>query len=409
MKKLKIIESTIPINDIDDLWLDTSNPTNSILKQSIAGTWQPVNQIDIPDLVSDANKMNISGDNSNLTKLQFDITTPLVEVPIGCFRWNNVLSILQYRTSTDSYIDIGEEIQYHGKNVEDNPMVNGDIVYVYGAAGDNPTIKLATNAVHDTANKTLGMVTENTINKNSTGRYCIVGSVMDVNTATYPVGTILYLATGGKYTSVKPTAPTPAIQIGIVLRENANNGIIYFTVRPIPEIGDLSDVYIPAKVNNDTLKFNSTTSRFETYSLNHIISDNIRFTPEGGLAIKIVNGTGSPSVKGTLISVNPSVDKQGILQSNEFDTFGIAYESGIANGSEMWVVISGYADILFKDSTVVTRGYLAIAADTDGRAVTIAIPSSNPTVGEHFKEIGHCLESKIAGTNVLARCVIHFN
>ncbi len=409
MKKLKIIESTTPITDKDDLWLDTSNPTNSVLKQSIAGTWQPVNQIDIPDLVSDADKMNISGDNSNLTKLQFDITSPLVEVPIGCFRWNNVLSILQYRISTDSYIDIGEEIQYHGKNVEDNPMVNGDIVYVYGAAGDNPTIKLATNAVHDTANKTLGMITENTINKNSTGRYCIVGSVMDVNTATYPVGTILYLATGGKYTAVKPVAPIPAIQIGIVLRENANNGIIYFTVRPIPEIGDLSDVYIPVKANNDILKFNSTSSRFEAYSLNHIITDKVRFTPEGGIAIKVTNGTGVASVKGSLVSVNPSTDNTFILQANEYDTFGIVYESGIANGQDTWIVIQGIAEVLVKNTTAMTRGYVAIAADTDGRATCVAVPTANPADTTHWKEIGHVLESKIAGTNILCKCVIHFN
>lgn len=409
MKKLKIIESTTPINDIDDLWLDTSNPTNSILKQSIAGTWQTINKVDIPDLASDDNKINISGDNSNLTKLQFDITEPLAEVPIGCFRWNNVLSIVQYRISEDSYIDVGEEIQYRGKNVEDNPMVNGNIVYVFGAAGDTPTIKLATNAEHITASKTIGMITETSIAKNDVGRYCIVGSVMDVDTGDYPVGTILYLGTNGGYTDVKPTPPTPAIQIGIVLRQNSNNGIIYFTARPIPEIGDLSDVYIPVKNDNDIIRYNATNSRFEAYSISHLITSNLRLTPEGGIAVKIINATGAPSIKGTLISASTTVDKQGILQSNEFDTMGIVYESGIANGAEMWIVISGYADVLFKDSTVVTRGYLAIAADTDGRAITIAVPSSNPTVGEHFKEIGHCLESKSSGVNVLARCIIHFN
>lgn len=36
-------------------------------------------------------------------------------------------------------------------------------------------------------------------------------------------------------------------------------------------------------------------------------------------------------------------------------------------------------------------------------------PPHNPVVAEHFKEIGHVMESKNAGTNVLVRCILHFN
>jgi hypothetical protein len=51
-----------------------------------------------------------------------------------------------------------------------------------------------------------------------------------------------------------------------------------------------------------------------------------------------------------------------------------------------------------------------VAADTDGRANVVANPGSGlPATDLHFKECGHFIESKAAGTNVLAKAVIHFN
>lgn len=142
----------------------------------------------------------------------------------------------------------------------------------------------------------------------------------------------------------------------------------------------------------------------DSFFFNHTIT-----TPLGGIAIRIINGTGAPTVKGSLVSVSPTQDNKFVLQANEYDTVGIVYEHGISDGNLCYVVVTGIAEVLFKNGIAVTRGQLAIAADTDGRAITIAVPSSNPVVGEHFKEIGHCMESKNAGVNVLAKCIIHFN
>ena len=136
-------------------------------------------------------------------------------------------------------------------------------------------------------------------------------------------------------------------------------------------------------------------------------------TPEGGIAISLTNKTGVASVKGSLVATSTVTDHAFELQADEINTIGIVYEDGIADGSECLVVVSGIADVLLKDATASTRGFWAVAADTDGRAnITEPTPSPNNTVGEHtihFKEIGHCLESKVAGTDVLAKCVLHFN
>lgn len=141
--------------------------------------------------------------------------------------------------------------------------------------------------------------------------------------------------------------------------------------------------------------------------------NNFMVTPEGGYAIKMVNKTGSNSVKGSVVSVSSTTDVAFKLQENEFDAFGIVYDNGIADGQECYVVIAGVAQVLLKDSTASTRGNWVVAADTDGRAnATQPTPFPNNTLGEHtlhFKEIGHCLETKEAGTSVLAKCIIHFN
>lgn len=133
-------------------------------------------------------------------------------------------------------------------------------------------------------------------------------------------------------------------------------------------------------------------------------------TNERGHLVRMINGTGSTSVKGTLISASTTVDNQFVLQANEFDAFGVIAESGIASGQECWIWVNGSTcEVLWENGQSSTRGYLAICAPTDGMALNVAVPNSNPTVGEHFKECGHVLQSKTAGTNVLVLCQIHFN
>lgn len=136
-----------------------------------------------------------------------------------------------------------------------------------------------------------------------------------------------------------------------------------------------------------------------------------KITPEGGYAVRLINKTGAASVKGTVITTSDTTDNAFKVQSAEFEACGVVYENGIADGSECWVVVTGIAEVLLKNGTASTRGYWTKCADTDGRAEVTTAPSGLGALAtsEHFKEIGHCLESKGAGTNVLAKIVLHFN
>jgi hypothetical protein len=131
-------------------------------------------------------------------------------------------------------------------------------------------------------------------------------------------------------------------------------------------------------------------------------------TGEHGFLVKLKNGTGGATVKGTVVSTNPSADNEFIAQANEYDAMGVVAVAGVAAGGDCWIWRHGsVCEALFENSVTVVRGYVAICSAVDGRATCIAVPSSNPAQGEHFKEIGHVAVQKTAGTNVLA--LIHFH
>jgi len=141
-------------------------------------------------------------------------------------------------------------------------------------------------------------------------------------------------------------------------------------------------------------------------------SDKFMVTVEGGLAVKLTNNTGAATVKGNVVTNSAALANAVVLAvDGEPDALGVFYESGIANGAEAWVVISGIADVYFIGST--TLGHLARtfisgeAGYVTGQAKSEAIPSSPFATDKHFCEIGHVLEARVGAG--LAKVVLHFN
>ena len=145
-----------------------------------------------------------------------------------------------------------------------------------------------------------------------------------------------------------------------------------------------------------------------------LTNSNIKLTAEGGLAVKYTNKTGSASVKGEVVTVynDTAIDKavEKVVQ-NVPNAIGVFYESGVADGSDAWVVVSAIAEVYFVGNT--TRGHLArtfVTADADyviGQAKSEAVPSAPFATDKHFCEIGHVLESRTGAG--LAKVNLHFN
>lgn len=160
------------------------------------------------------------------------------------------------------------------------------------------------------------------------------------------------------------------------------------------------------EANTANAKFTVDNQEFSRYSPKTIE------TPEGGKAVRMTNRTGAASVKGYLVSASPDYDNSvRLTQISTPDCIGVCYEDGVPDGAEMWVVVSGLADVYFVGSA--TRGHYARMGFTEdtgeviGQAISEAVPSAPFTTDKHFAEIGHVLASRTGAG--LTKCVLHFN
>ena len=130
--------------------------------------------------------------------------------------------------------------------------------------------------------------------------------------------------------------------------------------------------------------------------------------------IRLTNRTGAPSVRGMIVTASDTSDNAFMINNaNIPKPIGVVYTIGVPDGGECYVFTGGVADVLLQDGTSATRGYWAKVSDTvAGRAdITNALPPGGTisALEDHGAEIGHCIQSVTAGTNKLAKCVIHFN
>ena len=138
------------------------------------------------------------------------------------------------------------------------------------------------------------------------------------------------------------------------------------------------------------------------------------FTGEGGLFVRLINDTGAPSVKGTLVCASQTADLAfEVTGADDAEMIGVVYEDDVADGELCGIVISGPAQVLLQDTTASTHGNWArCSITTAGRADCTNATAPGHGIGGadiHFHEIGHCLETQGAGVDVLAWVSLHFN
>jgi hypothetical protein len=130
------------------------------------------------------------------------------------------------------------------RNVDTTTIAKGDVVYLFGASGDKPSVKKASNLSDATSAKTFGVAHES-IAVNQFGIVTTVGIINALNLAAFTAGDILYLGTAtGSLTNIKPQAPLHTVFVGVVNRANAGNGIMYINPQNGYELDELHDVRI---------------------------------------------------------------------------------------------------------------------------------------------------------------------
>jgi len=154
-------------------------------------------------------------------------------------------------------------------NDEATTITKGQAVYAFGGTGDRLTVKLANNSSDATSAQTVGIVLSSSIAANQKGLIIVNGQLDGLSlfpTSTWADGDAVYLgATAGSVTNVKPYAPNHLVYLGFVTTaSNGSAGRMYVRVQNGYEMQELHNVSAQTPANNDILKYNTTTSLWET-------------------------------------------------------------------------------------------------------------------------------------------------
>ena len=233
--------------------------------QSANGATQAANDAADAAMAIVDSKVNIDGLNANVKRLQFDTNNPTAPMQIGQIAWDNDEHTLVTHDGLHSH-PLGKELELRARNTSGATILNGRACYVTGSTGDNPTIALATNTNGDIAQKTIGVATMDIAN-NAFGIVTTFGEVNGIDTSALTLGAIVYLGANGTLTTTEPVAPTPKIVVGLCVRQHAQVGKLFVSTRPIARLSKLSEVHAPTLTDNDVLRYNGTTLRWEVYSL----------------------------------------------------------------------------------------------------------------------------------------------
>jgi hypothetical protein len=248
-------------------------------------TWQKIDQ-----------SWAIAGANDNITSMtgitggisspdfiQFD-TGATVTNAAGRLYWDSTQQTLSVGLNANIAADVGQTLYAYVTNDEAVTITKGQPVYMFAAAGDRVSVKLASNTSDTTSAKTLGVCAEN-IAAGQAGMVLCQGVQDGLNLSAYSPGDTLYVgATAGTLTSTKPYAPNHLVYVGVVERANMGNGRLYVRIQNGYELNEIHDVSAQSPSNGKTLIYNATTSLWEAANLT------------AGTGISIGNGAGSITV-----------------------------------------------------------------------------------------------------------------
>lgn len=405
-----------PLNYTIDLLEDNSAAARSV----IAGT-----NLTGGGALSSNVTLNLNPIPSGIDALRFDTSAVLTHSP-GQLHWNSTDGTLNIDTEfADVAIQVGQESVIKCVNKTNTTILNGDVVYVFGAQGQRPAVYFADNDAESTSHSTIGLATHTFI-KNTEGLITTFGLVRDLNTTgslvgeTWNDGDVLYLSsTAGKLTNIEPVAPKHRVIVGIVLNTHINAGVIFVNVQGGEELEELHNVSISSVQNNDILKYNSATALWVNSpasgivsSLNHNLLTNLTVgdvhTQYGLLAGRsggqtFSGGTGSTDA----LTLQATTNVGGTTGADIIFKTGAGAETlRITSDQRLWlgsgtpkllcmpsyvgnaeapagVLLSNYDSnlVLFPEAHYGSAGYGLVFAYTSLGAVKSAIEYFNPATG----------------------------
>lgn len=219
--------------------------------------------------------------------------------------------------TSGSSIDL---IHLYAKNDQGATIYKGQPVYIGGANGANPLIKLASNTGEPTSSKTIGLLAQDLL-VNEFGYIITEGILEGFNTSSGNAGDPMWLGTGGNIIyglANKPYGNNHLVYLGVVLRSNNSNGKVYVKPQNGFEIEELHRVYAKNANTNDTLMYNSGSG---SWFARQITTGDVSGISSYAINSSVVSLTGNQNVSGIKnFYSRPTVNGTGVLLSGEAST-----------------------------------------------------------------------------------------
>ena len=245
--------------------------------------------------------------------LQLD-TTPGVSASVGRFIWDDgdgTAHITLKGGNVD--LSIGQEEVALCYNGSGSAMSDGQVVYIAGAQGQRPDIRLADSSTESSSTKTFGVVTE-PIADGEEGFVATFGLVKGIDTEDFAEGAALWLsASAGVFTDEMPQSPDHAVFIGYVVKSHASSGQIFVNIQNGYEIEELHNVLITSASANDVLRYNAASGLWVNEDISTVVNS------ASTINIQNLNVAGNAEITGNL-TVSGSVSylntEQVLIEDN---------------------------------------------------------------------------------------------
>lgn len=186
----------------------------------------------------------------------------------GTLQWDNDLDTLNLGSSNFDYdIPLTQKLTAKGFNNTAGTINRGKVVSMNGSINNITSFGEASAAEASNSSSFQLAITESSVPSDSPAKLSLIGIIKKLNTSAWGEGTSLYLSPSnpGDFTSTIPTSPNKIVWCGIVLKQHALEGEIFFNPKTPGSAGtvlttleDLSDTDIDNPIANDTLVHNGT-------------------------------------------------------------------------------------------------------------------------------------------------------
>lgn len=233
------------------------------------------------------------------------------------------------------------------RNVSGGILYKGSPVHATGVTGNTPDV-IAADASSSSLMPATYVLNED-IDNNGHGQAIIVGEITGVDTSSFSPGDVVYVASGGGFTNVKPTGPNLIQNLGIVTRSNAStgSGVIYGSGRSndVPNLS-VGKFFIGSGTNTEESAYTLPTSdgvanqvlttngagavTFTSFTASDVVND---LTPQlgGNLDVQTYNIFTS-STNGDIVFTpdgTGSINLDGTVQFKRFTSAPTAFEGGM--------------------------------------------------------------------------------